>query len=106
MQFGESINLFYSSLAKDLSFYQSIPLMLIVTLIMVPLFIFMMSFLSLILFGYEFNFFHIISFKKVSKKIIDEKYISDLSRQIASEIVQELLKQKNSLAINSGENSE
>ena len=67
MLFGESINLFYSSLTKDLSWYQSIPLLVGVTSVLVPCLIFMMSFLSMLLFGYEFNFFHLISFKKSYK---------------------------------------
>lgn len=62
--FGESINLFYSSLTKNLSFYQYMPLMTVVTIVIVPISIYMMSLLSLVLFGYEFNFFHLISFKK------------------------------------------
>lgn len=64
---GESINLFYSSLTKNLSFYQYMPLMGVVTVILVPLLVYMMSLLSLILFGYEFNFFHLISLKKSDK---------------------------------------
>lgn len=62
--FGESINLFYSSLTKNLSFYQYMPLMAGVTVVIVPIAIYMMSLLSLVIFGYEFNFFHLISFKK------------------------------------------
>lgn len=65
--FGESINLFYSSLTKNLSFYQYMPLMGVVTVVMIPLLVYMMSLLSLIIFGYEFNFFHLISLKKSSK---------------------------------------
>lgn len=64
MLFGESINLFYSSLTKNLSFYQYMPLMTVVTIVAVPLLVYMMSLLSLVFFGYEFNFFHLISFKK------------------------------------------
>lgn len=38
--------------------------MAVVTLVMVPLVFYVISLLSLVLFGYEFNFFHLISFKK------------------------------------------
>lgn len=64
--FGESINLFYSSLTKNLSFYQYVPLMAVVTIVMVPLLFYVISLFSLVFFGYEFNFFHLISFKKSS----------------------------------------
>lgn len=43
------------------------PLMGVVTVIMIPLLVYMMSLLSLIIFGYEFNFFHLVSLKKSSK---------------------------------------
>ncbi len=62
--FGEFINEFFSALTKDLSFYQYVPLITLVTVILVPVTIYFMSLLSLILFNYEFNFFHLISFKK------------------------------------------
>ncbi len=38
--------------------------MTVVTIIIVPVSIYIVSLLSLVLFGYEFNFFHLISFKK------------------------------------------
>jgi hypothetical protein len=64
MSFGEFINEFYSALTKDLSFYQYMPLITLVTIIIVPVSVFFMSLLSMLLFNYEFNFFHLISFKK------------------------------------------
>ena len=64
MAFGEFINLFYSTLVKDLSFFQYIPLIIGVTVIGVPSLLYVISLLSLVLFGYEFNFFHLISFRK------------------------------------------
>jgi hypothetical protein len=62
--FGEFINDFFCALTKDLSFYQYMPLMTLVTVVLVPFSIYFMSLLSLLLFNYEFNFFHLISFKK------------------------------------------
>ena len=62
--FGESINQFYSAISKDLSFYEYIPLLTAVTIVLVTLIIFSSGFLSLLLFGYELNFFHLISFRK------------------------------------------
>lgn len=62
--FGELINEFYSSLTKDLSFYQYVPLMILVTVVLVPFSLYFLSLISLLLFNYEFNFFHLISFKK------------------------------------------
>ena len=62
--FGESINQFYSAISKDLSFYEYIPLLTAVTIVLVTLIIFSSGFLSLLLFNYELNFFHLISFRK------------------------------------------
>jgi hypothetical protein len=64
MAFGESINQFYSAITRDLSFYEYIPLLIAVTLVLVVLIIFGTSFLSLLLFNYELNFFHLIKFRK------------------------------------------
>jgi hypothetical protein len=64
VSFGEFINNFYSALTKDLSFYQYIPLITLVTAVLVPVTVFILSLLSLIMFNYEFNFFHLISFRK------------------------------------------
>jgi len=64
VSFGEFINNFYSALTKDLSFYQYMPLIALVTAVLVPVTVFMLSLLSLIMFNYEFNFFHLISFRK------------------------------------------
>jgi Ser-tRNA(Ala) deacylase AlaX len=61
---GEFINNFYSSLGKDMPIYQYVPLTLIVTTCAVPILLYIVSLLSLVLFGYEFNFFHLISFRK------------------------------------------
>ena len=61
---GESINKFFRSLTKDLSYYQCIQLTIVTTSLLMPLLVYLMSFLSLLLFDYEFNFFHIISVKK------------------------------------------
>jgi hypothetical protein len=61
---GEFLNQFYSALTKDLSFYQYLPLMTLVTLIFVPLAVIFIAFLVLLVFGYEFNLFHLISFRK------------------------------------------
>ncbi len=94
MLFGESINLFYSSLTKDLSFYQSIPLMFVVTSVLIPLLIFMMSLLSLLLFGYEFNFFHLISFKKSYKPATEELNALPISPQTLTETLR-LINQAN-----------
>ena len=40
------------------------PLIVMVTLIIIPLLILTFALFSMILFGYEFNFFHLISFRK------------------------------------------
>jgi len=64
VSFGEIINIFFSSLTKDLYFYQYIPLVALVTTVFVPVAIFIFSLLSLIVFNYEFNFFHLITFRK------------------------------------------
>jgi hypothetical protein len=64
MSFGEIINIFFSSLTKDLYFYQYIPLVALVTTVFVPVAIFIFSLLSLIVFNYEFSFFHFITFRK------------------------------------------
>ena len=62
--FGEFINEFYSALTKDLSFYQYMPLIALVTVVLVPFSLYFLSLISLLLFNYEFNFFHLISFRK------------------------------------------
>ncbi len=78
---GEFINIFYSSLTKDLSFYQYIPLVALVTSVLVPVAVFVLSLFSLIVFNYEFNFFHLITFRKnrhpnreiIIKKLLEER---------------------------------
>ena len=69
MAFGESINQFYSAITKDLSFYEYIPLLIAVTLVLVVLIIFGTSFLSLLLFNYELNFFHLIKISKSQQNV-------------------------------------
>ena len=64
MAFGESINQFYSAITKDLSFYEYIPLLAIVSLILVYVITYVTSILSLLLFNYELNFFYLIKFRK------------------------------------------
>jgi hypothetical protein len=52
--------------------------MVFVTSILVPIIVFMMSFLSLLLFDYEFNFFHLISFRKNKQQtIVNENNINN-----------------------------
>ena len=46
------------------------PLLIIVTIIIVPFSIFIISFLSLVLFGYEFNFFRLVSLRKRNKDLL------------------------------------
>lgn len=70
--FGESINQFYSAITKDLGFWQYIPLLIGVTVVMVVLIIFGTAFLSLLLFNYELNFFHLIKFRKSSEVVAQE----------------------------------
>ena len=52
VHFGESINLFYSSLTRGMYFYESLPLTLLVTIVLV----FLTTLLFLLMFGYEFSF--------------------------------------------------
>ena len=47
MSFGDSINQFYSSVTKDLSFYEYIPLMIAVTIVTVTLIILTAGFIGL-----------------------------------------------------------
>ncbi|CAF0864434.1 unnamed protein product [Brachionus calyciflorus] len=67
--FGEFINHFFSALTKDLSFYQYLPLIGLVTTVFVPIAFVIICFLCLIFFGYDFNLFHLISFKKSQIKV-------------------------------------
>ena len=46
------------------------PLLIIVTIIIVPFSIFIILFLSIVLFGYEFNFFHLVSLRKRNKDLL------------------------------------
>lgn len=63
--FGEFINNFYSSLTKNLPFWQAPFIAGCVTLILIPLCVYLLSLFSLILFDYEFSFFfNCISFRK------------------------------------------
>ena len=63
--FGEFINNFYSSLTKDLPFWQAPILLGCVTLALLPLSVYFISLISLILFNYEFSFFfNFISLRK------------------------------------------
>jgi hypothetical protein len=57
------LNQFYSSLTKNLSWYQSITLMIFVSSLFVPITIYIFSFLSLLLFDYELYFFCFISLR-------------------------------------------
>jgi len=52
VHFGESINLFYSSLTRGMYFYESLLLTLSVTIVLV----FLTTLLLLLMFGYEFSF--------------------------------------------------
>lgn len=62
---GEFINQFYGALTKDLSFWQYIPLITLVTIVLLPIGLIFILVMSLVLFGYEFNFFYnLISFRR------------------------------------------
>jgi len=69
------------------------PLMGIVTIVMVPLIVYIISLLSLIFFGYEFNFFHLISFKKNNSS--PAKSAEELSYQTEMLKVLAILKKEN-----------
>ena len=58
--FGELINMFFSSVMKNLSFYQFVPLLFCFFV----LFFFLFVFVSLLFFNYEMNFFRAITFRK------------------------------------------
>ena len=77
MAFGEFINNFYSALTKDLSMYQYMPLIALVTIIGVPSILYMLSIFSMLVFGYEFNFFHLISFRKSSTTTTEPKEVRE-----------------------------
>ncbi|RNA03003.1 hypothetical protein BpHYR1_014584, partial [Brachionus plicatilis] len=68
--FGKSINEFFSALTQDLVFYQYVPLIAMVTILFVPIAVIFICFICLVLFGYEFNFFHLFSFKKTQHKVL------------------------------------
>jgi hypothetical protein len=89
---GQFINNFYGALAKDLSFYQSIPLLAVFTIIFVPFSMFLFSLLSLLLFNYEFNFFHLVSFKKSHKATNDNEKIKEESvKEILNVLKREMI---------------
>lgn len=67
--FGKSINEFFSALTQDLSFYQYIPLITLVIALFLPIAVILICFLCLVLFGYDFNFFHLFSFKKSKNQV-------------------------------------
>ena len=66
--YGESINLFYSSVCKDVSFYECILLLVFVSSVLLAILFFSVGFVVLLIFNYELNFFHIISLRKSSNQ--------------------------------------
>lgn len=62
---GEFVNQFYVSLTKDLSIWQSIPLVALFTGVLLPIGLIFFLFMSLVFTGYDFNFFYnLISFRR------------------------------------------
>ena len=62
---GEYINISYSSLIKDLSFYEYIPLLCAATIVLVSL----IMFLVLLFFGFEVSFlFNLVTLKLIPKR--------------------------------------
>lgn len=62
---GEFINHFYSSLTKDRPFWESIPLIILFTVVILPIILIFSILIILVLSGYEFNFFfNLISFRR------------------------------------------
>lgn len=62
---GEFVNHFYSSLTKDRPFWESIPLIILFTVVILPIILLFSILIILVLSGYEFNFFfNLISFRR------------------------------------------
>lgn len=66
---GEFINEFYGALTKDLYFWNAIPMVILATGILLPIGLVFVLLMSMLVFGYEFNFlFNLVQLRRPAQQ--------------------------------------